>query len=154
MGTVLEIQLGPARTKPMVAVDSIRVVAGKGIEGDRFFKRAGTYEGTGRLGAGREITLIELSSLRAVKEEHDIELAFAETRRNILVEGIALNDLVGKEFRVGAVTLRGMRLCEPCRHLSELTGKELVRALCHRGGLNAQAVTTGTISRGDAITTA
>ncbi len=135
----------------MLAVESIRVVAGKGIEGDRFFKRAGTYEGTGRLGAGREVTLIEASALRALKEEHGIELAFAETRRNILVEGVALNDLVGREFKVGNVTLRGMRLCEPCRHLSELTGKPLVSPLCHRGGLNAQAVTTGTVSKGDRV---
>jgi len=135
----------------MVAVDSIRVVAGKGIEGDRFFKKAGTYEGTGRLGAGREITLIEASALRALKEEHGIELAFAETRRNVLVVGVSLNDLVGKEFQVGSVTLRGMRLCEPCRHLSEMTGKPVIKGLCHRGGLNCQAVTTGTISRGDEI---
>ena len=73
------------------------------------------------------------------------------SRRNIVTKGVALNHLVGREFRVGEVTLRGIRLCEPCGHLEELTQKGVMQALVHRGGLRAQILIDGTIRVGDTI---
>ncbi len=68
-----------------------------------------------------------------------------------MTRGVALNHLVGREFRVGEVTLRGVRLCEPCQHLASLTHGKVLPGLVHRGGLRAQIVTDGVIHVGDAV---
>jgi MOSC domain-containing protein YiiM len=78
----------------------------------------------------------------------------SETRRNILTRGVRLNDLVGREFSVGEVRLRGIRLCEPCSHLAGLTGRNVIPAFTHRGGLRAQILSGGTIRVGDGISEA
>jgi MOSC domain-containing protein YiiM len=72
-------------------------------------------------------------------------------RRNIVTHGIALNHLVEKQFNIGAVILRGTRLCEPCVHLEKLSQAGAMRGLIHRGGLRAEIVTGGTIRVGDEI---
>ncbi len=148
-GLVVAIQIGARKGEPTVSVASVRAVEGKGLEGDRFFKTHGVYKG--KLGEGREVTLIEEESLEAVRREHGLELSFAETRRNVLVRVVRLNDLVGKEFRIGEVLLRGVRLCEPCRHLAEMTNKAVVRPLTHRGGLNARVLRGGLIEVGESV---
>jgi MOSC domain-containing protein YiiM len=133
----------------MLSVPEATAVPGKGLEGDRYFKGSGTY--SGKLGLGREVTLIEVEALEALALEHRIELAPAETRRNLLTQGVSLNDFVGKTFKVGAVVLEGIRLCEPCRHLALLTGKSLVKPLTGRGGLRTRIVSGGVIHAGDPV---
>jgi len=68
-----------------------------------------------------------------------------------VIQGIPLNHFVEKEFKVGAVILRGTRLCEPCAHMEKLTVKGAMRGLIHRGGLRAEIVKGGTIRVGDSI---
>jgi len=81
-----------------------------------------------------------------------VDLADHETRRNLLTEGVPLNHLVGRTFRVGDVVLRGVRLADPCSYLAGLTRPGVSRALVHRGGLRADIVEGGTLRPGDAIT--
>ena len=64
---------------------------------------------------------------------------------------MALNHLVGREFSVGEVRLRGMRLNEPCNHLASLTDEKVKQGLVHRGGLRADIVSGGVIRVGDAV---
>jgi MOSC domain-containing protein YiiM len=149
MGVVLAIHLSPGAAETMLSVPEAHAVPGKGLEGDRYFKGTGTY--SGKLGLGREVTLIEVEALEALAREHGIELTAGETRRNILTQGISLNDCVGKTLKVGGVVLEGIRLCEPCRHLAQLTGKSLVKPLTGRGGLRTRIVTGGVIRAGDPI---
>jgi MOSC domain-containing protein YiiM len=74
------------------------------------------------------------------------------TRRNLVVRGVYLNHLVGRELRVGEVVLRGVRLCEPCKHLEEVSGlRGAMRLLAHRGGLRCDVVRGGVVRRGDAV---
>jgi MOSC domain-containing protein YiiM len=143
------IQIGPRKGEPPIALHEVAAFAGKGLEGDRFFKKRGTYRS--KLGKGLEITLIEEEALAAVEREHALGVSFADTRRNVLVRGVALNDLVGRDFLLGDVLLRGARLCEPCRRLSALCKKPVVRALAHRGGLNARILVDGVIRVGSEI---
>ena len=89
---------------------------------------------------------------RGDKVGDGIELMAGESRRNITTRGVALNHLVGKEFRIGEIRARGLRLCEPCSHLEKLTGKRLIKGLLHRGGLRAQILTAGDVRVGDEIT--
>ena len=126
-------------------------MAGKGLEGDRYFKKVGTYASAGKLGQGKEVTLVAEEALHAVEKEHGIAVSFAETRRNILVRGVALNDLVGREFTIGRVRLRGARLCHPCVKLVARTGKPLLKPLAGRGGLMAVILRGGKIKVGSKL---
>ena len=127
-----------------VAVDSASVVAGRGIVGDRYFLGKGSFSHW--RGTGRALTLVEAEALE------DVGLGFAESRRNVVVRGVSLNDLVGRRFRVGSVECLGRRLCEPCRHLEKLEKREgLMRSLAGRGGLRADVLVDGVVSVGDPV---
>ena len=125
---------------------------------DRYFTGTGFYSKKSSFG-GREVTLIEIESVEALfrgvlnaeGERLGISLTAADTRRNIATSGVPLNHLVDREFHVGAVLMRGMRLCEPCKHLEDLTQHGVVSGLIHRGGLRAHILTEGLIRVGDAI---
>jgi len=134
----------------MQSVLQARAVAGRGFEGDRYFSGLGTY--SHNPGTGRHVTLIESEAVEALKREYAVDTAAAFCRRNIVTRAIALNHLVEQEFSVGEVTLRGMRLCEPCVHLEKLSVPGTLRGLIHRGGLRAEVVSGGMIRVGDPIT--
>ena len=150
-GSVESIYLhaGPAGGDPMVAVDSARAVVAGGLEGDRFFQGKGSV--AQKRGADREVTLIEAETIEAIIREGKVTLTAEASRRNIVTRGVALNHLVNRQFRVGSVVLRGIRLCEPCKHLEQLTQPGMLMALLHRGGLRAQVVAGGDIRAGDPV---
>lgn len=148
-GTVVSIHIAAAAAGPAVSVNEVRAAPGKGLEGDRYFKQVGTY--SNNPGSGRDVTLIEIEAIEALKRDHGIELAPGESRRNIVTRGVPLNHLVGQEFKVGEVTLRGILLCEPCSHLEKLSEKGVQRGLIHRGGLRAHIIYGGMIRVGDTI---
>lgn len=149
-GTVVAIYVAPEGAAGMVQVDAVRAVPGKGLEGDRYAAGVGTF--SSQPGTGREVTLIETEALETLSRESGIALHPADTRRNIVTRGLSLNALVGQEFRVGAVTLRGVRLCEPCGHLETLTSPGVRGGLVHRGGLRADIVKGGLIRPTDVVT--
>jgi MOSC domain-containing protein YiiM len=114
------------------------VVSGCGLEGDRHYRPDGQRPG----GA---ITLIEAEVLE------DVGLTGPQSRRQVVVSGVRLNDLVGRRFRVGEIELEGVEICEPCAHLQSLTRPGIMQDLLHRGGLNADVLGSGTISVGDPV---
>jgi MOSC domain-containing protein YiiM len=130
------INIGPSDA--IAPVDSVSALAGKGLQGDRY------YFGDGA-GPGRALTLIEAEALE------DVGLTGAQSRRQVVVRGVRLNDLVGRRFRVGEVECLGVELCEPCLHLQEMTRPGIIKDLVHRGGLNADILNDGRISVGDPI---
>jgi MOSC domain-containing protein YiiM len=148
-GTVESIYIaGAAEGKPQ-SVDQVAAIAGGGLEGDRYALKTGTFY---KPEPDYELTLIEAEAVEALQRDYQIEVSQADTRRNIVTRNVALNHLVGKEFTIGDVRIRGIRLCEPCDHLQRLTGKPVIKGLLHRGGLRAQILTPGTIRVGDPIT--
>jgi MOSC domain-containing protein YiiM len=149
---VLSIYIAPAGTAPTVSVREIQAITGKGLQGDRYFRKTGSYSKTP--GSGREVTLIEIEAIEALKREYRIDIDAAQARRNIVTRGVALNHLVDREFAIGEVVLRGTRLCDPCSHLEKLTVKGIMRGLIHRGGLRADIVRGGVIRVGDTISAA
>jgi MOSC domain-containing protein YiiM len=134
----------------MQSVKSVRAVAGQGFEGDRYFAKQGTFSAT--VGPSGEATLIESESVRALNAKLGTTISPGEMRRNIVTQGVALNHLVGQDFRVGDALLRGLRLCEPCAHLEKLTREGVIAETMHRCGLRAQILTGGTIRPGDSVT--
>jgi len=157
-GTVVSIHVASEASGQMKCITEVRAVPGRGLEGDRYFTGTGFYSKKSSFG-GREVTLIEIESVEALfrgvlnaeGERLGISLTAADTRRNIATSGVPLNHLIDREFHVGAVLMRGMRLCEPCKHLEDLTQHGVVSGLIHRGGLRAHILTEGLIRVGDAI---
>ncbi len=130
--------------------DAVNAVAGKGLEGDRYFDDAGTYSDDPR-SEGRDITLIEAEAVEGLARDTGIELAPAESRRNVVTRGVALNDLVGRHFTVGEAECVGRELCDPCSHLQKLTQPGVLKGLVNRGGLRADIVSDGQIRPGDEL---
>jgi MOSC domain-containing protein YiiM len=146
-GKVVEINISPEEERLPEPVERVRAVAGRGLEGDRYF-----YDGEGmQPERDRELTLIALEALDALADEHGIELTAAESRRQVATRGIDLNALEGKRFRVGAIACEGIELCEPCNHLQGLTQPGVLRGLVHRGGLRAAILAGGEIAVGDLV---
>ncbi len=149
-GEVVGIYIAPGGSQPMQAVAEARAVTGKGLEGDRYFRQVGTY--SDKPGPHREVTLIALEALEAVRRETGIALAPGKSRRNVVTRGVPLNDLVGQTFRLGPVRVRAVRLCPPCQHLEDLAGLPgVMKALVDRGGLRVQVLADGSIRVGDPI---
>jgi len=148
-GRVDSIHVAPGRGAPTTSVPQVRAVPGKGLLGDRHFGRAETDPDAPR--PDREITLVEVETIEAVARECGVRLEPGDVRRNIVTRDVALNHLVDRQFTVGEVALLGLRLCEPCAHLAELTHESVLRGLIHRGGLRAQILTEGVIRVGDEV---
>ncbi len=153
-GSVVSIHITRVAGSPMESVQSINAVAGRGLEGDRYFTGDGTFsdkDAASPDAPSREATLVESESVDALNLQLGTNFSAGEMRRNIVTRGVALNHLVGREFQVGGVRLRGIRLCEPCDHLEKLTRKGLKSVMLHRCGLRAQIVAGGVVQPSDAI---
>ncbi|MBV9211701.1 MAG: MOSC domain-containing protein [Acidobacteria bacterium] len=147
-GNVVSIHISPAPGKPMQSVDEAHAVPGKGLEGDRYFAGQGTFW---KKEPDRELTLIESEAFDGMRRESQLDLEPHEGRRNIVTRGVPLNHLVGREFQLGEVRVRGLRLCEPCKHLAKISRPGILGGLVHRGGLRAQILTDGLIKVGDEV---
>jgi len=135
---------------PQIEHESVRVVAGSGIEGDRYF---GLHNEP-----GQNLTLIEIEEIEAFLFEQGRTDHISITHRNLLTRGVRLNELVGVEFTIGEVSLRGVELCEPCLGLGTalssqtLSPAAAVKRFVRRGGLRADVLSSGVIERGATIT--
>ena len=147
-GRVEDLFITEWASADMVNQAEVVAVAGRGLMGDRYFYRRGSYSHWP--GRGRDVTLIEAEVLASLSATRAISAA--QARRNILTSGVRLNNLVGHYFQLGAVVLYGVRLCEPCAHLDKLTHPGVMAALIGRGGLRADVIEGGVIRVGDVIT--
>jgi MOSC domain-containing protein YiiM len=130
------INIGPSDA--IAPVESAIALAGKGLKGDRHLHKEGAKP-------GQALTLIEAEVLE------DVGLPGTQSRRQVVVRGVRLNDLVGRRFRVGGVECLGVEICEPCLHLQQMTRPGIIKQLLHRGGLNADILNDGRISVGDPV---
>jgi hypothetical protein len=152
MARVMRIFVCPQKGMPMCAVDAINAIAGVGLEGDRYALKTGTYS-AGHRPIPRHVTIFSAGKLL----EANIELAQPflpeETRRNIMVEGdIDLPALVGREFAIGGVRMRGVEDCAPCALPSKMVSKPgFARAFNGRGGIRAEILSSGFIAVGDEL---
>ena len=141
-GSVAGLLVAPEAEAPLVAVESVVAIAGRGLDGDRYAAGRGTFSGPGR---GYQLTLVEAETL------DELNISWERARRNVVTRGVSLNPLVGRRFRIGEVECIGRRLCEPCAHLEKVSGAGLLRPLVHRGGLRADILVGGAIVLGDEL---
>jgi len=147
-GILESIYIAAAAEGTMHQVPSAKAIPGVGLEGDRYALKTGTFY---KPEPDFELTLIEAEAIEAMRRDYSIDLLAGDARRNLVTRGVPLNHLVGREFSIGDVRIRGIRLCEPCDHLQRVTGKPVIKGLLHRGGLRAQILTQGIIRPGDHI---
>ena len=144
MPEVFKIGITDKNNKQIKEVNSIDVLANKGILGDRHFQEFND--------PFNQLSLIESENIDYYNIKHGLNIPYIDFRRNIVTKGIQLNDLVGKKVLVGKVELEGIDLCRPCRHLSEILGQEnIIKEFLRRGGLRCQIITSSNIKIGDKI---
>lgn len=149
-GTLDAIYTAPAAKAPVRPVAAVGAVPGRGLEGDRYWKGEGAFSRWP--GPRRDLTLVAAEALAAAEAEFGVALGAGEHRRNLVVSGVPLGELLKREFWVGAVRVRAVRLCAPCRYLVRVTGQaEIFDALVGRGGVRAEILTDGVIRVGDAV---
>jgi MOSC domain-containing protein YiiM len=142
-GTIEAIYTAVAEGAPMESRELVEVVAGVGIEGDRYALGKGRFSDPKY--ADQQLTLVESEVIDRVG------LRIDETRRNLVTRGVVLEDLIGRQFRIGNALIRGIRPCDPCSYLESLTRPGIVRDMAHKGGLRAEVVSSGAVRVGDPI---
>ena len=150
-GIVVALFTVARRAAPMKKVEQLYALAGRGIEGDRYFLGTGTYSKSPE--PGRQVTLIKSEVLESLKNKLEINVKPEESRRNILTQGIEINDLIGTEFYVGTVRLRAHRITQPCLYLENLLDQPgLYKELWDNGGISCEILSDGVIKERDIIT--
>ena len=146
-GSVREIFIAAESGGTPRPVEVAQAHAGRGLEGDRNFSTPDRWIGT-----GNAITLIESEVIAEVYEQHGLDIREGRSRRQVVTEGVRLNDLVGREFTVGPLRCRGVELCEPCLDLQRMLGDtRTITILVHRGGLRADILEGGQLRPGDRL---
>jgi MOSC domain-containing protein YiiM len=128
----------PAGTAPMIEVPDLKLVAGQGIEGDRFFGFKKDYKG--------QVTFFEGERYQALCAQFQVwDRSSSVFRRNIITEGQDLNALIGAEFEIQGVRFKGMAECSPCYWMDEAFHPGAEAALKNHGGLRAKILTDGVL---------
>ncbi len=144
MSKVFKIGRTTLNNQKITEVESVEVVADKGIVGDRHFREYNDPYS--------QLSLIESENINYYNIKYSLNIPYVEFRRNIVTEGVQLNNLIGKRFLVGSVELEGIDLCRPCRHLSELLNQDnIIKEFLRKGGLRCQILSSSKINVGDVI---
>jgi len=150
-GRVKGIYIAPKMGANVSGHQKVSVRAGKGIEGDRYFSNTGKNRSNYKGQPDWEITLIESEVIEAFNHDTGNKFHESDFRRNLVTEGIRLNDLVGKTFNINGVSFYGVQLCEPCASLQKRLAVKILPDLIGKGGLRAQIRGVGLLNVGDAI---
>ena len=144
MAEVFKLGITTNNNQPIKEVNSIEVLANKGIVGDRHFHDFNDPY--------NQLSLIESENIDEYNVKFGLDIPYVDFRRNIVTKGIQLNDLIGKKFKIGKVELEGVELCRPCRHLTEmLDQKNILKEFMRKGGLRCQILSSSKITVGDKI---
>jgi MOSC domain-containing protein YiiM len=144
MSNVLKLGIIDSNNKKIKEVNSIEVIANKGIVGDRHFQDHNDPY--------CQLTLIESENIDYYNTKYGLNISYIDFRRNIITKKIELNNLIGKKFMIGNVKVEGIDLCRPCRHLTEmLNQKNILKEFLRKGGLRCQILTSSKILTGDKI---
>jgi len=150
-GKVTHIFISPNEGEPMQELQEVKAIEQLGLEGDRYAGERGAWSKSKRK-VIRQVSLIEQEAIDRANSVLETSFLPKETRRNIVVSDFPLNDLIGKEFMVGDVRMRGVELCDPCKRPPKLIGKSgFEESFTGYGGLRAEILTTGQISVGDTV---
>lgn len=146
-GKIVNLFISPDTKSAMQEVNQMILEEEKGIFGDRYYNQEGTFSNKGKIEPDRDVTLIEIEKINEFNDNFNQNMSAEDFRRNIVVSNCDLNSLVDKEFQIGNVVLKGIRLCEPCKYLTEkLDNQKILTEMIHKSGLRAQIVKGGSIA--------
>lgn len=148
-GRIEAIHVASTAGAPMVARQRAHLLAGRGIEGDRYAEGTGHWSPIRRRGDG--LTLVAAETLAEVNATYGLGLTDADTRRNVTVRGLDLDATLGRELLIGGVRVRVARRCEPCQYLEGLLGRDVLIPLVHKAGVRVEILEDGEIAVGDAV---
>jgi len=144
MSKVLKLGIASANNKDIKEVESVEVLANKGIVGDRHFKDFNDPY--------CQLTLIESENIDQYNAKYNLKIPYINFRRNIVTHGIQLNDLIGKKLLIGKVEVEGIDLCRPCKHLTEKLNQDtILKEFLRGGGLRCQVLSSANIYLEDEI---
>ena len=144
MSKVFKLGIIDKNNKKIQEVESIEVLANKGVVGDRHFDDYNDPY--------CQLSLIESENIDYYNTKFGLNIDYVDFRRNIITRGIELNNLVGKKIQIGNVEVEGVDLCRPCKHLTEiLNQRNILKEFLRRGGLRCQILNSSKISVGDNI---
>ncbi len=145
-GKIVKLLLSRDINTPMQNVNQMVLEENKGIFGDRYYYQEGTFSNKGVVEPDRDVTLIEIESIENFNKEYNQDVLPEDLRRNIVISNCDLNNLVDKEFQIGKVVLKGIRLCEPCNFLAKkLDNEKFLEGMLHKSGLRAKIIKGGSI---------
>jgi len=150
-GKVERVLICKEAGEDLYEIEKASLVPGKGIEGDRYYFKAGTFSDALAEKGDFEVTLIEQEEIEGFNVKAGLNYIPEMFRRNIVTSGVSLNELVGKQFYIGSAKLEGIRLCEPCAYLEKLLGKEVMSLMVHKAGLRAVIKNGGIVVAGNGI---
>ena len=151
VGSILGIYIAPRKGAGVMGYQKVSLRAGKGIEGDRYFSQTGKNRSNYKGQPDWEITLIESEVIKAFNQQRGHSFHESDFRRNLVTQGVGLNDLVGKTFTINNVGFYGVQLCEPCASLQRRLAVSILPELIGKGGLRAQIRSNGVIAVGDKL---
>ncbi|MFM1895321.1 MAG: hypothetical protein RLZZ385_395 [Pseudomonadota bacterium] len=151
-GKIEKIFITPTAGSRLLPVASVQLDAARGIVGDRYHEGVGTFS-KGTAEPGQNLTLIEAEEIENFRKTHNADLGYGELRRNIVTRGVALNELIGKEFTINGIKLKGIEACQPCATLARLTHSAVLPDMIDRCGLRVAVLDSGEIKVGDTIET-
>ena len=144
MSKIIKIGITNSNNRKIEEVSSIKVLANKGIVGDRHFKEFNDPY--------CQLSLIESENIDYYNIKYGLNIRYVDFRRNIVTQGISLNDLIGKKLLIGKVEVEVIDLCRPCRHLTEmLDQKNILKEFMRRGGIRCEILSSAQINIEDEI---
>ena len=144
MAEVFKIGITQNNNKNIKEVNSVELIANKGIVGDRYFKDFSDPMS--------QLTLIESENIDDYNKRYNLNIDYLDFRRNIVTKDIKLNDYIDKKILIGKVEVEVIDLCRPCRFLQEKLNKNnIIKEFLRKGSLRCRILSSGNIKIGDLI---
>ena len=136
MNKIFKIGISKKKGEKINETNEIEVLSGKGILGDRHFRDYNGHKG--------QITLIEKENIDYYNNKYKTKIPYIDFRRNIVTEGIKLNNLIKKEIEIGTIKILPYQLCKPCLHLEQLlNSRDIIKEFLRKGGLRCEVLVSG-----------
>ena len=149
--TLHAIIIGEKAKEPLHYIQQANAVEGKGLEGDRYFYKQGTFNKPQLSQDVREISILPYEALEECNTRLNSSLDFLDLRRNLIIKNFDPLLLENKIFTIGTARFCIVRTCPPCRYLSRLLDEDMMTGLKYIGGYRAVIIQSGLLHVGDTL---
>ena len=148
---LIHIIIGKKAKEELHYVNNVYAIESRGLEGDRYFFKDGTFNKPQLNQNVREISIFAFESLKECNDRLNSNLDFKDFRRNLIIKNFDVEKLKDKEFTIGNAKFKIIRTAPPCRYLSKLLDVDIMKGLKYIGGYRATVIKSGTIEVGNKI---